>query len=866
MKKFIVFFVSLILTSSVVFASDFNVYKSDLGQTIIVKQVKSNPIVVIDTWINTGSINEEDCNSGVSHFLEHLFFKGTQKNPLGTFDKVLESKGAVTNAATSKDFTHYYIKLPAKYFDLALDLHADMLLNPSILQAEMDRERKVVLEEIAKDKNSPSEILYDNLNELIYKVHPYKRQVIGSSEVIKNITRDEIFDYYKKNYSPKNMITIVVGDVNPDETALKIKKAFSQQKYSTPFKKYYKKEPPITSQRYKLQKFPCKSGYMMIGFRGTNAVHKDSYALDILASILGNGRTSRFYQQIKEQKQLANSIYASNGSFKDDGVFYVNTNFQPENKAKLQAAIFEEIEKIKKYGVSQEEVQRAKTVLERETHYSRESISNVALEMGYTAVLTGNIENYDKYLEYINKVTANDVQRVAKKYLAVDKSAISVVVPENYTEPVIKNAETSVKNCSAKLITSKNNIDKYELSSKVTLIVNKHKNNDIVALSIRAKGGEFLEDKYGVANLMASTMLKGTLNYSQVELAKVLEENGIQIMPSSASDSFVVNVVTTKNELSQALELLNEIVNNACFDETELEKVRKVMLNGIKSNRDVPLKRAMEEYSSQIFAGSVYSNTNKTLEKTLPTIKRADVLKYYETIFYPENLVVSVNGDVDDKYIINKLSEIFMNKKGKKFDFNAYKNSIPPIKTIKKITTPIKDLQTAWIFMGWQTDGSLNQKEFATLQVIDAFLGTGMSSRLFINLREKRGLAYQVGSGFAPNVLKGKFTVYIGTNPTKLAEAKQNLIKQIQRVKTEKVSEEELQNAKDLLIGQYVLALETNLDKASALANYEATGRGFDFVDKYESLIQSVSAEDVIDIANKYFNDNYVESIVDRAK
>ena len=222
MKKYVLL-LFIFIFGNCVFATDFNVYKGNNGHTIIVKQVTSNPIVIIDTWVKTGSINENDKNNGVSHFLEHLFFKGTEKNPPGTFDKLLESKGAVTNAATSKDFTHYYIKIPSKDFDLALGLHADMLLNPQIPRNEMEQERKVVLEEIAKDKNSPRDMVYDNLNELIYKVHPYKREVLGKSKIIETITREEVLDYYYKNYSPENMVTIVIGDVNPDETAKKVK-------------------------------------------------------------------------------------------------------------------------------------------------------------------------------------------------------------------------------------------------------------------------------------------------------------------------------------------------------------------------------------------------------------------------------------------------------------------------------------------------------------------------------------------------------------------------------------------------------------------------------------------------------------------
>ena len=183
-------------------ATEFTVQKLPNGQTLIVQEVRNNPIVTIDTWVRTGSINETDANSGVAHFLEHLFFKGTKKHPAGEFDRILESKGAIINAATSKDFTHYYITIPSAYFDMALDLHADMLTDPQIPRKELEQERKVVLEEISKDLNTPSKKVFNNLNEMMYSHHPYKRKVIGSSDVISTIRREEILEFFNNYYTP----------------------------------------------------------------------------------------------------------------------------------------------------------------------------------------------------------------------------------------------------------------------------------------------------------------------------------------------------------------------------------------------------------------------------------------------------------------------------------------------------------------------------------------------------------------------------------------------------------------------------------------------------------------------------------------
>ena len=173
---------TLLFFLSIVYAEDFTIHKLANGQTVIIYEIHNNPIVTIDTWIKTGSINENDSNNGISHFLEHLFFKGTKAHPTGEMDRILESKGAIVNAATSKDFTHYYLTIPSEDFDTALELHSDMLMNPQIPRKELEQERKVVLEEIAKDGNTPSKKVYDNLNSLIDTPSMFK-----SYELIRSI-------------------------------------------------------------------------------------------------------------------------------------------------------------------------------------------------------------------------------------------------------------------------------------------------------------------------------------------------------------------------------------------------------------------------------------------------------------------------------------------------------------------------------------------------------------------------------------------------------------------------------------------------------------------------------------------------------
>ncbi len=861
MKKILIIAV-ILFCGNLVWAANAQLFKLNNGQTVIIQEVKNNPIVTIDTWIKTGSIDEDDSNNGVAHFLEHLFFKGTKNHAPGEFDKILETKGAITNAATSKDFTHYYITIPSKDFDLAMELHADMLQNPMIPRNEMEKERRVVLEEIGKDMNSPEKILMENLDAMMYTSHPYKRRVIGKKDIIETITREKVLEFYNAHYSPSNMVTLVIGDVDTNHALDKISQSFNCDAKKSE-KNIYPKEAQLTEQKRKTEySADTQSGYMLIGFRAVPISNKESYALDVLATILGEGRSSVLNQSLKEKKRVAFSVSAGNMTYKDDGIFYIKANFEPEKIKSVETAIFEEIAKIQKDGVTDEQINLAKNIIERDTYYSRESVSNISNEIGYTTILTGDIKFYENYLANIKSVTKEEVKKAAEKYLGTNRSAISIVLPEN-----AKNIPVSIfrkkTESSAELISQNSQTQEYKLSNGSTLLYTPNTSNDIIAISIFARGGKLVENISGVANIAALGMMKGTKNYSPIELSQFLEDNGIKISPAVSADTFSISILTTKEEYDKTLAILDEIINNANFDEIELGKIKADKLSQIKSNKDNALQRALEKYRELIFPNSNYSISSNILEKNIPNITREDVINYYNRIFEPQNLVISINGNVDKEKTINELNNIFNNENSNnKFEYGRYNSKVPSISAPTTIVQNMPSTETAWIILGWQTAGTDNKKDFATLQVIDSLLGSGMSSRLFKDLREKQGLAYQLGSGYSAHALRGSFMLYIGTKTSTLEQAKEGLFAEIKRLKTEYVGDKELKDAKEKLIGNYIIGLETNLDKASTLGGYEALGVGYEFDTQYQELINSVKDTDILEVANKYFNDNYVLSIV----
>jgi len=689
----------------------------------------------------------------------------------------------------------------------------------------------------------------------MYTTHPYKRKVIGTSDVIGTIRREEILDYFNNYYTPSNMITLVVGDVDTAKAVEKVQKCFAQE-YKKPVKKSFKKEHQLQNRKCKVDYTDTQSGYMMIGFRSAEIAAKDTFALDVLAEVLGGGKSSKLYRDIKEQRGLAYSVSASNGSFRDDGIFYISANFTPANREKLEKAVFDEITYIQKYGITDEELTRAKNMIIQDTYYSRESTSNIASELGYIMALTNSSDLYNNYVDGIKKVTAEEVKNAAQKYLGVNKCAVSVMLPDSMKEKVTK---AEIKHTAQK-ISEHDGVAKYAVDNGMTLLINENKNNDIVAISIIAKGGEFLENIAGEGTLAAGTLLKGTKKYSAQELAQILDENGIEISPYCAEDYFVINVQTTTAQIDRTLEILDEILNNAVFDDYEIEKKRSEILNKFKQQRDIPMNVALENFKTEIFAGSVYSHSNTVLEKSLPSIERSDIVKYYNKILDSKNIIVSINGNVNSANMITSFGSMFQNKGMPAVDYSKFK--VTKLTAPKTISKDIKDLQTAWLFTGWQASSVQNRKDFVTLKVISTLLGSGLSSRLYKNLREQDGLAYQLGSSYSAKMLGGTFLTYIGTSPETLEYSKNKIMHEINRLKMEFVSDSELQDAKDRLKGSFVIAMETNSEKASNIAMFEVFGLGYDFLKNYTKMIEEVTASDIIRVANKYFNSNFVQSQV----
>ena len=867
MKKISIILTILVLSFNVVFGLEdglsVNVLPS--GQKVIIKEVKDNNIVKIDTWINTGSINEDDKTNGISHFLEHLFFKGTQKYPTGMMDKILDSKGAIVNAATSKDYTHYYIQIPSQHFDLALDLHADMLQNPMIPRKELEKERLVVIEEISKCKDSPQNRLFDNLYKLIYSKsnHPYKRTIIGTEDNIQNVTREEIINYFNQYYTPDAYTTVIVGDVDTQEALKKVEKAFSQTKRKQVKVKYPKIKPIEKIERIE-DSMDINNTHLMMAFSAPKfSQTKDNYALDVLATMLSSGKSSILNQELKEKKQKVLSIDAGNYSQKDAGLFYIYATLDPNKECGLEDEVLNEIKKIHQGEFNKELITKAKNMIKTNTYYARESISNISNDLGYDFTFANDNTYYENYLKNIEKVDFEDILKVAKTYLTIDKYAVSIVRAKEI-KPI---SDIKKENSNDTLIEKKDNTKKVLLKNGATLITKDKKTNSIIAIDITFKGSKAIEKKPVSAMIAAAVATTGTQNYTNAQFAQFLDENGIKLNVSSSNDIFSIVIQTTKDNLDKAFLALDEIINRPVFSDYEINKIKTRKIQELKSISDNPSSFVFDEFRRLAFLNSIYGQNSNFILKNINNVTREDVVEFYSRIINPQNMFVTVVGDVDDNKIANEINRIVkINPNGQKFSYSDM-NYIPyyPTQNIES-TLFKKELKAHWLVLGYKTCGIENRKDVATLSVINAILGQGMSSRLFTKLREEQGLAYTVASNVNTNMKDGFFAAYIGTNANSVEKAKKGILEEFDILKKEMVTTKELNDAKDKIMGQFLLSFETNMDEANIINWYSVLGKDLNALEQYKALIMSVNQNDIIEVANKYFSKPYIYVVVKEQK
>jgi len=400
-------------------SKDFKVKETVLnnGLTIITSEIHTFPIVALDMWVKVGSADENKENNGVSHFIEHMLFKGTKERGVGEIDKAIEGRGGRLNAGTSYDFTHYYITVPSLYWEEALEILGDLIFNPAFDKEELERERRVILEEIGRGEDNPESYLRDLFYQTAYQKHPYRLPILGSRESVRSLKRDDLLNYYQKHYHPNNMALVVVGDFKTERVLSKVRELFKDFKAEELPLIASVKEPEQTEERKVVLSKDLKQSYLILGFPAPSVKEKkDVYAMDLIITILGEGRNSRLEQELKEKKNLVSSISADYLTQKDPGLFYILATLEPEKIDKVREEILSQIDNLKRREVGKKELEKAKRLLSSMVAFDTETNNGKSSYLGFYFAID-KISFALTYLDGIKKVTPSQIKEVANKYL-----------------------------------------------------------------------------------------------------------------------------------------------------------------------------------------------------------------------------------------------------------------------------------------------------------------------------------------------------------------------------------------------------------------------------------------------------------------
>ncbi|MFQ6066128.1 MAG: M16 family metallopeptidase [bacterium] len=816
----------------------------DNGMVVILEEVHTAPVVAWQVWVKAGSITESEYSgSGISHYVEHMLFKGTEKRGVGEIEREIRGLGGQIGGYTFFDRTVYHVVVPSDHFVTALDVLADALMNSAFDPEELKKEREVILREIDMGEDDPDRFLSRLFWSTLFREHPYRYPVIGYRTLFEQLTRQDLLDYYRRMYRPNNMILVGVGDFDSETALSHVKKAFADfQRGSLP-PVYIPAEPDQLGPRRVEKEFAVRQIYLLMGFRTVSIESEDMYPLDVLAIILGQGRSSRLFRKIREEKGLVNAISSWSYTPRYTGIFGVNATLDEANKEQAIEQILKELDQFKVELVSEEELEKAKRKVISEHIFSRETMEDRARDLASNELVVGDLDFSEKYVRQIQKVDREEIRRVAHKYFRQDNLTITLLRPA--TEKVAGAPKISV--------TTPPVINKFELPNGMTLLVRENHTLPTVFIQAVFKGGLRFEDENnnGICNFVRRMLLKGTKTKTARQIADLIESLGGAIDTYGGNNSFGCSVSVLKEDFDSGLEILADVIMNSTFPSEEIERERRIILAQIKAQEDDIFNAAFKLFKETLFARHPFRFQRIGSAQSIAKLHRADLIEYYDELCRPNNMVLAVYGDVKASQVVKKVQQTFSNFEPRPPPLIQIPQELKP--TQVRMATKYMDKKQALIMIGFQGI-DVKSKDRYTFDVMTSIISGG-GSRLYQRLRDELGLAYSVGSfSFIGLEDPGAYTFYIATAPENTELARDGLLEEIKKLIADGVTEEELNRAKKDLIGTETIRLETNQALALQCALDELYGLGYQNFSQYASSINRVTKDDIRKVAARYFD------------
>ncbi len=888
------------------------------GMMVITKEVRSAPVVSFWVWYRVGGRNEVTGITGVSHWAEHMMFKGTEKLKKGDIMRLLSKNGASYNATTWVDYTNYFETLPSDRYELALQIESDRMVNSRFEAEDVASERSVIISEREGGENFPGRILNEEVTALAYKVHPYHHGTIGWKSDLRVITREDLYKHYKTFYTPNNAFIVAVGDFDTAEMVGKITEYFGSIPSGEEPPTVRGVEPEQDGERRAYIERPGQAAYIEIAYHAVEASHPDMPALAVLESVLsgaggGFGRSARMYKALVDS-QLAVSAGADFTLNRDPGLFEFSAMARDGVALEqIEQAIDAVIQQVTDEPISEAELRRVIKQTKAQFVYSADSVSNQGYLLGYFEIVANDHTLADRFPSLLEQVTPEDVQRVAGQYLkksnrtvghfiprpmtdedshkmAVAQAAaagghghfytpISELVPsdrlafyhqpapaslfpaEDAQELVFLSAQAATAQEQALARLDDDKIVRKVLPNGITALIYTKKDNPSVIVRAALRAGSIYEtpEQAGLAGFTSSILRRGTEQYSFSELNELTDELAFSVESGSSRHLASVGGRSLREDFGTLVEVMGEMLQHATFPEQEIEKVRGNVLTGLKERENDTRGVAERKFHELAYPkGHPYHYSSSGYIETVEKISREDMVAFYKRYYRPDTTTIVIVGDIEAADALAKLQAELGGWQPDPSAGEAPSIEVTEVSKPASITREVSEVPgktQADIVLGFP---SLPRKhpDYEALMMGNYILGQlGLYGRLGQNVRDKQGLAYYCYSSLEGGFGNGSWAIRAGVNPANIEKAIAGMLEETNRILTDApIEAEELEETKSFLTGTLPLRLETSSGIAAQLMDIELYELGSDYVQRYLQKVQAMTTEEIMAALHKHIN------------
>jgi zinc protease len=863
----------------------------------VILQHNDSPVASIYWWVQTGSADERQKEAGFAHFLEHMHFKDTDaKNSgrasTGEMARAIESLGGDVNAYTSFDQTVYHVTCAAQHWENVVKVFGAMAKPQRFLKEDFSREREVILEELKKNEDSPGRMLFQSLFSNTFASHPYGKPVIGLARVLKAAKVTDLEAFYRRQYVSGNMGLILVGpyDEKRKKSLLRtVENLFGKKKIkkAAPLHAPRKKEAEIRKHaKFARVPFDVTTPTLAFSFRAPDLKHPDLPALDLLAGILGMGEMCRLYQALFYGKSLVTDVGGGLYVPRDPGMIYFNADVTSIEKVpEVFSAMLDELNRLQTDAPTEEEISRIVTTTESERYYSLQTADGIASRLGFLRFQLGDLAYDEEYLTALKRVDAAKIQEVARKYFDLQRMSFTIMVPKKDKDldlkPLFEIANAKLGASSAlpeakagkKSAARAKRIDpmealpeRIELPSGVTVHYRERPNSHVMCIQAAVPGGLRLEVvdpvksaelDLGSSNLLSNIWTKGTAKRSANEITSLIEGMAASLDGFSGRNTIGLSTTGLARDWNTLSGLFLEALLEPAFPKEELDLSKKVVEDSIRSIEDHSSALCSKLFHETLFEKHPYGRYASGTLESVASIDPDRLRAFHRKWLRPDRLSLAIVGNIPRAKMEAWLGEFdakmseFASKAGPagKFGLQSLGDE-PDLKGPRWVERSL-DREQVHIITGGLGLRFGDEERYA-MRILSNVLG-GQSGRLFIELREKKSMAYSVAPITMEGVERGYVGTYIACSPSKKDEAIAEIRKVLEELAKKGPTEAEMRRAKEYYLGRRAMDLQGD----SSLAGYYCMESVYRLPIRTENAIlkkiEAVTAKQVREVCRKYF-------------